>query len=242
MKKEKYTPAERKTALELLANIIEAGERGIAEPELLFRTSILARNMDFELESVKTAVLAEHWRSIPAHRARRATAEQVLGQSFRLVNGSLQKVELPPSEIRRLAWQDLLTMVTEAPRGEGEEIYLRAEIVARIKGGNEYYEELIGAIVESEKLHPEKLTSYAYATLAKVYGVLGSTNWRSDYLAATVKSLKRLKQESPAASWYKSCVRIHRTTAKRLNLYIEFLDLASREGLPSEFFEGDQAS
>ena len=199
---EEPTPADRGTALKLIAIIVKAGEEGLAEPTLLFNAAESANKLNFEQEAVKLAVLAEHWRPSLAHRALRAQTTEVFGRTFKLVEGSLQQMDTAPDKVRGSAWKDLLDMVIEAPRVEGELIYARASNVAARNRGAGYYEQLVDAILKSEKLYPEKLTSYAYITLADIYARQGAVDWKDKYRAAMEKSVNLHKEESPAATWY----------------------------------------
>ena len=204
---QEMTPENRGAALKLLANIIDAGVQGIADPNLLFNTAVLAENLGFYLEAAKVAVLAEFWRPSPSHRAVSAQTAETLGQRFELVEGSLRAKNTPPNEVRTLAWSDLLNMVADAPRVEGEHIYSRAWNVAHRNQSVGYFDEVIDAILESEKMHPNRLTSYAYATLAQIYIYQASEDWNAKSQAAMLKAIELLEEESPMATWYNSTLK-----------------------------------
>ena len=236
MEYEESTPASRKTALELFANVIESGERGIADPNTLFNASVSAERMGFHLEAVKLAVLADHWQPTLSHKAVRAQATGLLGHSFELVGGRLQQVELSPKDVRRLSWQDMLDMVELAPRVECEHIYSRASNIARRNRGDGYFRQLIDTILKSETMHPGELTSYAYSTLAEIYAWQGEEGWREKYIDATTKSLQLLAKESPDSTWYDHSVGDSVGTAGRLGKLSELLALADSVGVSSDLF------
>ena len=233
---ENATAANRGTALKLLANIIKAGEQAIADPNTLFNSSVIAARLEFHSESVKLAVLAEHWRPSIAHRALKAQATEVLGQSFRLDGDSLVQLDADPNEVRTTAWKTLLAMVKEAPRDESEQIYSRASNVAVRNSSAGYYRQLIDAIVTSEAERPDQLTSYAYATLANLYSWDGAPDWKQKHWSAVEKALIKVKGESPAVSWYPHTAEDLLKNAVRLDTYEQLFELSDSLGIPVKFW------
>lgn len=236
LESEDSTPANRGTALKLLANIIEAGERGIADPNMLFNSSVAAERLNFQLEAVKLAVLAEHWQPSLPHTAVRAQTTEVLGQTFKVEGNKLQPAELLPKEVRKKAWKDLVDMVSQAPRVGGEHIYSRASNVAVRNRAEGYYQELIDTIVESEESSSGNLTSYAYAKLAQMYVWQGSEGWKASYVNATKKALHALSSESPGATWYDQTIDALIAEASRVDAEAEFMELSKASGLGEEFW------
>ena len=199
---EKATPANRGTALKLLEDVIEAGQRGLADPNLLFNTATIASRLNLQLEALKLAVLAEHWQASVSHRAIRAETAQVLGRNFEYRNGRLHEMAATPYQIKEEAWKNLLELVGQVPREESEQVYGKAWNVALRNRSSGYFKSFIEKIKETEKSSPTKLTSYAYAMLAKLIAHQGSTGWKREHEETVAKALELLKTESPLATWY----------------------------------------
>ena len=233
---EEYTPANRGTALKLLDLVIQAGERGVADPNILFNSAVVAAKLSLDLESAKLAVLAAHWRPSRSHRAREAQATEILGKTYRLEGERLELVDSPPAVVRKAAWNDLLEMVRLAPRVEGEHIYSTASNVAVNNRSAGYQAQLAEAILDSERRMPEQLSSYAYVTLARMYARQGEPGWKEKYWMATRKALAKLKQESPIVSWYSHSAEDLVETVIRLNVEADFLRVSESEGLPLVFW------
>ncbi len=231
-----FTPESRGAALKFLTLIIEAGEKGVADPNTLFNAAVTAAQLSLELESVKLAVLAAHWRPSRSHRARKAQATESLGKTFQLVDGHLELLDLSPAQVRKSAWNDLLEMVREAPRVEGEHIYSTSANVAVQNRSAGYQSQLAETILESERLHPNRLTSYAYLTLARMYAREGANDWEEKFWEATRAALRKLKGESPIVSWQEHSIDDIFQTVLRLDLLEPFLVVAEAEGFSSAYW------
>lgn len=223
----KSTVENRGAAKVLLDDIIRSGESGIAEPNTLFNASVVAARLEFQLEAVKLATLAEHWHPSISHKAMKAERDHKLGKQFQLIEKQLQPVSGKLHEIRRSAWISLLDLVRSSPRLRSEQVYSRAGNVARSFG---YYKQLIEAIVFSEQKTPAQLTSYAYATLATAYIQQGNADWKVNYWAAVRKAIRKLKGESRGASWYAHTVQDITKTAMRVDEIQKLKKIADEEG------------
>ncbi|MCY4003307.1 MAG: hypothetical protein OXF33_06350 [Rhodospirillales bacterium] len=228
---EEITQVSRGTALKLLESIIDAGQLGIADPNLLYNATITANTLSMQLEAAKLAALAAHWRPTASHRAVKSRTSEVLGREFYLEGGELKETSASPDEVRRSAWNTLLALVREGPRQEGEHIYANAWNVAVRNRSSGYYQEMINTIRESESAHPAQLSSYAYVMLARLLAHQGDTNWEGQYRQAVQEAVRRLKQEPPTASWYDVSKQHLVREAHRLDRLQPLLELATQEGL-----------
>ena len=96
--------------------------------------------------------------------------------------------------------------------------------------------------LESEKRHPNQLSSYAYATLASLYSWDGGHNWNSNYWSAVKKAIGKIKNESSATSWFQHTADTLFKNAYRMEILDEFIEFSDSEGLPVEFWASQISS
>lgn len=197
------TVAERGTAIKLLEAIIEAGQRGIADPNLLFNASTMADRFNLHFEALKLAVLAEYWRPSLSHQAKRAQNVELLDRDFQYREGKLHEIVAQPGQVRKEAWKSLMELIGQGTREESEQMYSRTWNVAVRNRSGGYFQTFIDKIKEVEKLSPVQMTSYAYVMLARLIAHQGSVGWKAEYEEAVHKAVRTLRLESPFSTWYK---------------------------------------
>lgn len=227
---------ERATALRLIESILEASTLGLAEPNIIFNTAVSASRLEFNSEAVKLAVLAEYWHPSLSHRVIRVEYSTLYGKEFVFDGKKLAPVDKPASEVREEAWQNMKSILRTVPRHECEQAYSRASNVAVRNRSNSYYTELID-LIESSLEAGQAPTSYAIATLAKLYTWEGAPNWEDKYFESVKLSLEILSAESPRSSWYKHSAQDILKNAYRIGRVEEVLGLAEAIGIRKSVWE-----
>jgi|GEM_PF-4793793 len=236
LEKEETTPQNRGAAFKLVASLIESGLEGTIDSNTLFNASVSASRLDFNFEAVKLAVLAEHWFPSVVHRALKAQHLAQFGRDFTVQDGALVIVEDEIEAVRARAWQDLLGMVGEVYRAGSEQVYSRASNVAVRFRSYGYQRELAQAIERSSQTNHDKLTSYAYATLAKMYAWQGDSGWEPKYWRAVESALVKLKEEPPTATWFDDSVSDLLRNANRIDRLDELIKLSKALGYTEKFW------
>lgn len=235
-KEELLSDEERATAFALLQSALDAGTQGITEPNTIFNTSVVSARLNFNIEAVKLAVLAEYWQPITSHAAIRAEYSNLYGVSFEFDGKKIQKVNKPASQVRIEAWQQLKAWILEAPKHESEQIYSRAQNVAVRNRSSGYYREMIEVIEKSREINDSNITSYGLATLADLYTRDSAKDWEYNFWKAAEDALIKLGTESPLSSWYSHTARDIFLTAHRLNKAEDLVRLATSRGVPEQIW------
>ncbi|MDD9911161.1 MAG: hypothetical protein OXR62_15945 [Ahrensia sp.] len=201
------TPEDRAAALALLEKIIESSRAGIAEPNLIFNAAVSASRLNFHSQAVQLAVLAEYWQSTTAHRVLVAEFSHLYGRSYKFDGDEIKQDEGSPEDVRANSWKQLEDILVSMPRQESEQAYSRAFNMATRSRGAGSYEQLIALIEASLSAKPDRVTSYALANLAQLYSMQGDADWRQKYWETADLAIDKLREESPATSWYEHTLR-----------------------------------
>jgi hypothetical protein len=237
--KENVTPDERRAALGYLLKIVELGEQGRVDPNLLFNSCSVAADMDFQHEALKLACLCAHWDPKPSHVLRKSRHEDAFGMRFSLEGHQLVLSEESASLVRKEAWQTARDMVRQAPTYQCELIFSDFHNIAIRNRESGYIDD---AIAVMEDLTTDGTApSYAFATLSDFYAMRGDSTWSSDYLAAVTKAIKILAGESPACTWYEHTTRDIMKMAARTgkNDVVAKIVSEKMEALASNPMDGD---
>lgn len=200
-KKEQLTEDERKTALGFVLKVIELGEQGKVDPNLLFNCSSTASSLDFDYEALQLATLCAHWDAKASHLVRKHRLEDVFGIRFKLDNGKLHVTDEKPTVVRANAWSTLLGQVKSNPTYQCELVYFELHNMAMRNSESGYVDDAIKTIEQLTKENDE-VPSYPYAILASFYAERGNACWDSDFSATVEAAVNKLSKESRGSSWY----------------------------------------
>lgn len=228
---------ERAAAFSLLQKALDAGVKGITEPNILFNTTVIASRLDFNSEAVKLATLAHYWLPSSSHATLRAEYSTLYGISFEFNGSEFVQIDKPSAQVRSDAWDQLKEEILKTPRQECEQIYSRAQNVAVRFRFSGYYGELIDTIHKSALENENLITSYGLNTLATLYTYQSNTDWEYNYWTTVEKALEKLSMESPVSSWYNHTVRDSLRSADRIGKAEELMRLASSKGLPDTIWQ-----
>lgn len=203
--KQDLPPDERRAALGYLLKIVELGEQGRVDPNLLFNACSLASEMDFDHEALKLASLCAHWDPKPSHILRKSRLEDVFGMRFELTDHKLALAQETPMTVRAEAWKAAQALARQPQWFQCELIYSELHNIAVRNRESGYVDDAIGVLEEVTK--SEAVPSYAFAVLSGFYAMRGNATWLDDYLAKAAKAVEILAKESPASTWYEHTVR-----------------------------------
>lgn len=222
------TEQERREAAVLLDALIDLGQKGSIDPNILFNSSVTAQRLKFSVRAAKLATLAYTWRPSTSHRLKMLQHQDDFGISYQFdpSRALLVKHDLTSDEVRSQTWGEILAILAQNPRIEGEQAYSRAQNVAVKNRSSGYFTQLIDVINTAVKSDPEGATSYAYKSLAVLYSWRGNKGWEDDFWAAVEMAAQKLAEESPLSSWYGHTAR---------ELLIETRRLGKREKLDAIF-------
>ena len=199
------TVDERRAALGYLLKIIELGEQGRVDPNLLFNACSLASEMDFDHEALKLASLCAHWDPKPSHVLRKSRLEDTFGMRFELNKCALMQSQMSQTEVRQEAWMVARELASKSPTYQCELIFSELHNIASRNRESGYIDEAIAVMEDITK--DEMAPSYAYAVLSGFYAMRGNATWLRDYLETNKRAAKILSRESPACSWYEATIR-----------------------------------
>jgi hypothetical protein len=203
--KDDISPDERRTALGLLLKIVELGEQGKVDPNLLFNACSAAAELDFDHEALKLATLCAHWDPKPSHVLRRSRHEDTFGLRFEMKDHVLAVSDQPPAIVRAEAWNLAKDLVGKGQRFQCELILSDVQNIAMRNRESGYIDEAIPVL---KKLTKEgSAPSYAYVILSDFYAMRGDSTWLTDYLATVRAAVAVLSTESPASTWYQHSIR-----------------------------------
>jgi len=211
--KQDVSPDERRTALSYLLKIVELGELGKVDPNLLYNACSVASKMDFDHEALKLATLCAHWDPKPSHILRRSRHEDSFGMRFELKNHALTLSEQPPMTVRAEAWKLAKDLVSKGQRFQCELIFSDFQNIATRNRESGYIDEAIPVLEELTKGGAGP--SYVYVVLSNFYAMRGDSAWLDDYLATVTAAVKMWSAESPASTWYQHTISDLLEMAKR---------------------------
>lgn len=213
---------ERRAALGYLLKVIELGEAGRVDPNLLFNACTVASEMNFGHEALKLSTLCAHWDPKPSHLLRKSRHEDSFGMRFELKESKLALSEQPPVTVRAEAWKAARELVRQGPTFQCELIFSELHNIALRNRESGYIDDAI--VVMEELTKGETVPSYAFAILSGFYAMRGNGTWLHDYITAATKAIEILKGESPACTWYEHTAR-------------DLLQMAERTGRMAEIQE-----
>ncbi|NLX22406.1 MAG: hypothetical protein GXY55_12180 [Phycisphaerae bacterium] len=223
------SPDDRRAALGCLLKIIELGEQGKVDPNILFNACTVASEMDFDHEALKLSTLCAHWDPKPSHSLRKSRLEDVFGMRFELKESSLVLSEQPPITVRHEAWKAAREMVRQGPTFQCELIFSELHNIALRNRESGYIDDAI--VVLEDLTKGERVPSYAFAILSGFYAMRGNETWLDDYLTAVTKAIEILRVESPACTWYEHTTRDVRRMAEQTGRTAEITEIIDHAGL-----------
>lgn len=223
------TTDERRSALGYVNKIIELGENGTVDPNLLFNSCSVASTLDFDHEALKLATLCAHWDPKPSHILQKSRHEDVFGIRFELKAHALVLLDQEPQVVRSEAWKVAKDSISKNPTYQCELIYAQLSNIAIRNRESGFIDDAI-AVIE-ELIDRSTVPSYSYTTLATFYVLRGNSTWLDDYLETVAKSIRVLSEESPASTWYKPTIRDINNTAKLTDKLAEIESIMEQEGI-----------
>jgi len=231
---------DRRAALGYLLKIIELGEQGKVDPNILFNACSVASEMDFDHEALKLSTLCAHWDPKPSHGLRKSRLEDIFGMRFELKDSSLVLSEQPPITVRQEAWKAARELVRQGPTFQCELILSELHNIAMRNRESGYVDDAI--VVLEDVTKGKRVPSYAFAILSGFYAMRGDETWLDDYLNAVTKAIEIHKVESPACTWYQHTIRDLLQMAKQTGRTAEIEEIINHAGLqtPGKATDSDE--
>lgn len=220
---------ERRLALGYLLKIVELGEQGKVDPNLLYNACSVASEMDFDHEALKLATLCAHWDPKPSHVLRKSRLEDIFGMRFELKAKSLSLADQHPKAVRDEAWNAARELVKQGPTFQCELIYADFHNIAERNRESGYIDDAIN--VMEDLTQGKSRPSYAYAILSGFYAMRGNATWRTDYISAIARAVEILRAESPACTWYAHTLRDILQVAKHARMTAEIMKILNDSGI-----------
>jgi hypothetical protein len=234
--KEDITADERRMALGYLLKILELGEQGRVDPNLLFNACSVASEMDFDHEALKLATLCAHWDPKPSHVLRKSRLEDAFGMRFELQDHTLVRSDQTPTMVRTEAWKVARDLARKSPTYQCELIFSELHNIAVRNRESGYIDDAIAVMEDVTK--DMTAPSYAYAVLSGFYAMRGNSTWLADYLRTAGEAVKALSEESPASTWYDHTRRDIVKMAVHTNRTAEIAKILDGEGIPGAESKG----
>ena len=228
-KRDDISPDERRAALGLLLKIVELGEQGKVDPNLLFNACSVAAELDFDHEALKLATLCAHWDPKPSHILRRSRHEDAFGLRFEMKDHVLAVSDQSPATVRAQAWNLAKDLVSKGQRFQCELILSDVENIAIRNRESGYIDEAIPVLKELTK--DGAAPSYAFVVLSDFYAMRGDSTWLTDYLATVRAAVAVLSTESPASSWYQESIGDLLKMAERAGKTADIIAILGEAGI-----------